>query len=329
LSDSQGKSKFERFLSDPFTVQLLTQPFDAFAKATPQSKSTFETKTSAINVTPTTNGKHSIAEIKEDSVWLCKEAEIDEVSALRIVVIECQTRSSAGLRRAFSAEETSSLLAATGSASDIQLTSTSRALLAGAGGLGTDAELFNSKECRRLRIIETYLLERCSVIKCAEHLLQMSIYSDYVVSEKIWMGEVSGALITSMKISGPESRRFLSHSIKSLQFRFEKLGRGSGWFKEEGGREDVELHFMRSQLTEVISILEMMYQIHEHSGTISSAGFVLEWFKLVSAFGFFDQFEAVSLFLSHSTSWASIDKYLHSHIHHCSLWLHKSSLWSQ
>jgi len=292
-------------LSEPYVLQLLAKPFDAFARATAQTKSAFETKTAAINVTPTTDGRYNIGEIKEDSLWLSKEVDIDEIAALRIVVEEWQTRSASRLSCAFTDEETSTLQAAVGNATDVQLNSTSRALLSGAGGLGTDPETFGTQESRRLRIISAYLTERTYILRCAETLLQRCVYSDHIVRQGVamtpegeipWVETVAKDLRDAVHLSGRESNTFQANCIKGLRTCIERLVQGSGWFKQDGGRDDVELEFTRTQLAEAIHILELLFQALDIARCIPAAKTVLEWYQLLSEFGYLDQYQAVSNF---------------------------------
>lgn len=93
LGDETHKLLLE-FLADPLSKESLTTPFDPFSSAFADRKSQFDKRTSAINVTPNGGtGSYDIKVVKDDSLWLAKEAKIDEVSALRLVVLEHQARS--------------------------------------------------------------------------------------------------------------------------------------------------------------------------------------------------------------------------------------------
>ena len=85
-------SHLESFFSDTQVQKLLARPFHPFSFTQSNTKAAFETKTAAINVAPTSNCEYDINKIKEDALWLSKEAQIDEVSALRIIVLEYQSR---------------------------------------------------------------------------------------------------------------------------------------------------------------------------------------------------------------------------------------------
>ena len=64
------------FLTATENVDILSRPWKPFADPSPQEKSKFESKTAPISVTPTPNGHYNLDEIKEDTLWLSKEAHI-------------------------------------------------------------------------------------------------------------------------------------------------------------------------------------------------------------------------------------------------------------
>ena len=173
----------------------LARPYNPYSY-TPNTptKSTFETKTAAINVTPTTKKDYDITEIKEDALWLSKEAEIDELSALRLVVLEYQTRSAAQLQSEFSDEERIFLQEAAGNGS-LELSSTlSRTKLASAVSDEHAVDL-DSKDVRRVRALRLYLSERRYLLKCAGLFLQRALdqQNDPVEAEHDHGGEITAS----------------------------------------------------------------------------------------------------------------------------------------
>ena len=52
--------------------------------------------------------------MKEDALWLSEKAQIDETSALRVVVEECQSRAAARLSAPFSEDELTNIREAAG-----------------------------------------------------------------------------------------------------------------------------------------------------------------------------------------------------------------------
>jgi nuclear pore complex protein Nup188 len=301
---NQDHPALESFLSEPYVLQLLGQPYNPYSY-TPNTptKSPFETKTAAINVTPTTKKDYDITEIKEDALWLSKEAEIDELSALRLVVLEYQTRSATQLQSEFSDEERIFLEEAAGNGS-VELSSTlPRTKLAGAIS-DEFAVDFDSKDIRRVRALRLYLSERRYLLKCAGPFLQTALdqQNDPVEeseqdhdgeSTASWTRRVGADLLVSLEKAGRTMRDCLIDSIRSLRDKFKELEKGSGWLKEAGSREDLELDWLCNILVEAVSTMEITIRILDKQNHIPSSDAVLDWFGFASTYGFFDQFEHV------------------------------------
>lgn len=285
-------------------LQLLGRPYNPYSY-TPNTptKSTFETKTAAINVTPTTKRDYEITEIKEDALWLSKEAEIDELSALRLVVLEYQTRSAAQLQSDFSDEERIFLQEAAGNGS-VELSSTlPRTKLAVAVSDELTADL-DSKDIRRVRALRLYLSERRYLIKCTGLFLQTALDQQNDPAEEaeqdhggestaLWARHVGADLLVSLGKAGRTMHDCLTDSIRSLRDKFKGLDKGSGWLKEEGGREDLEIDWLCNILVEAIHTMEIIIRILDKQNHIPSSDAVLDWFRFASTYGFFDQFEHV------------------------------------
>lgn len=101
-----------RILSIP---QLLTSPVPILPKPSSQASTDFESRTAAINVTSSPGAPYSLDEIKEDSSWLSRRLDLDEIECLRIALLEWQTRPIAQLRDGLSETEAASLRDALGS----------------------------------------------------------------------------------------------------------------------------------------------------------------------------------------------------------------------
>ena len=99
LNPEADNTSLRRHLTDPQTIYLLARSTSPYSAPTLQTKSTFDTKTSSVHVPPSGNPRYDIGQIKEDTLWLSKETKIDEVSALRIAVLEWQTRPAVQLLR--------------------------------------------------------------------------------------------------------------------------------------------------------------------------------------------------------------------------------------
>jgi nuclear pore complex protein Nup188 len=301
---NQEHPALENFLSEPYVLELLARPYNPYSY-TPNTptKSTFETKTAAINVTPTTKRDYDINEIKEDALWLSKEAEIDDFSALRLVVLEYQTRSAAQLQSDFSDEEKVVLQEAAGNFSAELSSTLARTKVAGAVSDEYTVD-FDPKDVRRVRALRLYLSERRYLLKCAGLFLQAALDQQYDPAKEAeqneggksitsWTEKVGEDLIVSLENVGRSIHDCLMDSIRSLRDKFNGLDKGSGWFKQEDTREDLEIDWLSNVLVEAINTMEITIRILDKQNHIPSSDAVLDWFGFVSTYGFFDQFEHV------------------------------------
>lgn len=254
-----------------------------------QSKNAFETKTSAINVTPSSSARHNIKEVKEDALWLSKEAQIDEISALRIVVVECQTRAFVQLVGPISNEELTGIQDAAGhgqSAVPVALLSQ-----------GADAEAiqkdFDSQDSRRVRLLRTYLSERLFLIKCASYAIQGYVYGLLLESGNRVGNDGDDSLPPFEHIGLQlfkqikKSETWLLSCFKAIWNNMENVEKGSGWYKEDNGREDLELEWRNAQIAEATLVLEILFQAIDTRQQISSTTAVLQWLELVKKWDFF------------------------------------------
>jgi nuclear pore complex protein Nup188 len=298
------RAVIERFLADPKVVQLLAHPFEAYPPPSAQSKASFETKTSAINVTPSSSAKYDIKEIKEDSLWLSKVAKLDEVSALRLVTEECQFRTSAQLLGQFSEEELASITSAAGNgqySSPIPLSLVVQVL-----DPETIQQQFARQDSRRQRILRTYLSERRYLLKTSERLLDIAfLHQDKEQNaagkgkgksktvELGWQANCGIAIASQQDLDNPQS--FIIQCIQAIGATLKKLQEGSGWSDADGERGDIEVEWIRSQFTEATHAMELLWQYIVNVMGIPTGRVLLEWFRLQQSYAFFNSFESVRL----------------------------------
>ncbi|KAI0912990.1 nucleoporin subcomplex protein binding to Pom34-domain-containing protein [Ustulina deusta] len=165
------------FFNDPLVQSFFTSPSSAFEPASDKGPhhATFEKKTAAIHVTPTPNDKYDINVIKEDALWLSKNARINEVAALRVVVIEYQSRPTSQLLGPISNQDVAGLRAASGAGN----AQTSNII----PGLSLTATLdaseiqadFDKPKSRRQRVFQTYLSERRYYAATNDHIFTLML----------------------------------------------------------------------------------------------------------------------------------------------------------
>lgn len=309
LNGEADNGSFRRHLTDPQTVHLLAHSFSPFSAPTSQTKSTFDTKTSSIHVSPSGNPRYDIGQIKDDTLWLSKETNIDEVSALRIAVLEWQTRSAVQLLRGSLVDEIAPLANGIGG-SQLQapFSGAASSLFGKSFGLGANAPPpFNDAGPRRRRLLETYLSERRYILKTSEYVTFAASCktdngsSDIATNQAFnWLEEVGNAVISTWKgdeIAQSKSENFVAEAVNALRSRIESLMRGSGWTSDESQQEEIELAWARNQIVEMIHILQiLLIRIDSSLKKLMTPDLILPWYRLMNECGFFNSFQLVSLF---------------------------------
>jgi nuclear pore complex protein Nup188 len=180
LSDRTGARQTTdalcEFLSNPYVQKLFEQPEAAFAAPTNQTDSEFEARTSAINVTPITNGKYDISTIKEDTRWLSRNAKINLVAALRIIAIEFQDRSASHLRGPLSLQDTINLQDAAGDSSNKSASRNTAFDDSASSDADTLWNKFHEPSSRRERLFATFLSEKESFYIAASCFHSVMLY---------------------------------------------------------------------------------------------------------------------------------------------------------
>ena len=307
LNGEADNGSLRRHLTDPQTIQLLAHSSSPYSAPTPQTRSTFDTKTSSIHVPPSGSPPYDIAQIKEDTLWLSKETKVDEVSALRITVLEWQTRPAMQLLRGSLVAEVAPLANGIGGSQPKASFSGAALSLFGNGsaiGANVPAPTDNAGP-RRRRLLETYLSERRYVLKTTEYVTFAASCKargrspDKITNEaSSWLEEVGTAIISSWKGDGSaqsKSKNFAAE-IEALRSRTESLMKGSGWLSEESQQEEIELAWARNQILEMIHIMQiLLMRLDSFSTKLIAPDLILPWYRLMNDYGFYDSLQLVSL----------------------------------
>ena len=108
-SKSEQDEYWVEVLSNQYVEAQLKQGTPAFNNKSSASTSRYTSATAAIKVTPSTDKHYDISQIKTDTEWLSKELELNEVQALRVVLLEWQNRPKLHLLAGYSEAEVASL----------------------------------------------------------------------------------------------------------------------------------------------------------------------------------------------------------------------------
>lgn len=300
--------QLEKFLQEEPVQAMLFRPYDPFPFATSQTKSAFDTRTAAINITPGANSRYDIGQLKEDALWLSKEAKLDEVSALRIAILEYQSRSRLQLLCDFSPEETASLQEASGNTNTETSNLVPQLLLT---GVQTSAEAqipFESQQRRRVRLLGIYLSERRHILRCAHVLIHATTCSQDWDGKEGEVGtslkhSIGQAILENIGEGASRFDKFVASCTNALDKKFACTRTGSGWIEGDDLQYMLEVEWFTNQIIEMTLIMELMLWVleFEKSGrsrtevfAVSSASIVLAWFKLIEKYGFFDEVDCVS-----------------------------------
>ncbi|KAI5860513.1 nucleoporin subcomplex protein binding to Pom34-domain-containing protein [Durotheca rogersii] len=313
----QSSSAVIDYLTDPLVQSFFTKPGSAFdppgGDRNPHH-ATFVKKTAAIEVTPTPNDKYDINVIKEDALWLSKVGRINEVAALRVVVVEFQSRPQSQLRGPISNQDVANLREAAG-ASNAQTTNILPGLSIASTRDATEIQAdFEKPESRKRRIFQTYLDERRYYAATNDYIFTLMLHERLPTSPAT---DASSAIRRSfMEAYGINPRQpqkssidmptrtfhaLASQYLNLLPFSVQNSQTAIGAVVEDEALLTEELHeqWMQTWLTDALHRMVVVFQLLD----LSSDAFVSEqlaqqWFTLVGAFSFLDQLQNFSANIS-------------------------------
>ncbi|KAL8852198.1 MAG: hypothetical protein Q9221_002908 [Calogaya cf. arnoldii] len=294
LQGANTEESLERHLTDSHTLELLRFSPLLSRPPTAQTKSTFETKTSAINVVPSAQGRFDIKQTQEDTLWLSAKATIDEVTALRIIILEWQSRAAFLLQNCSSAGDRQSSVRSFNGSSFQPALSVVRPT-PGFGQLHDDAitaESIGNEETRRKRIFSIYLEERRYKIKTSGYLIS-NAHNRHENAENStaqrsnsvprWVEDIGRGILDSWDVSGV--------GIDILKSRIRDLEEGCRWFSSDEMQESTLVEWCRSQVLEMVAILEVTLNVLAIEERLPKYDFVHSWFKLMNDYAFFEEFQ--------------------------------------
>ena len=297
LDNEINSGNLKKFLLDPETTNLLVRIFSPYGVPNGQTRSTFDTKTSAINVAPSAHGQYDINNIKADALWLSEKVTIDEVAALRFAVLEWQTRSASRLLQ----NETLNSPAKTGQNSvHAGLSSTLRDSIWQSDKFSDAQGAFGP---RRLRLLEIYLSERQYLFKSSEYILSHLVSrietatrhtpARHQDSEKSWLDDIGQIILATWKIDSEQDgkgkqKSFVTLAVDALRSRLQGITHGCPWFQAEAVPDTMQVAWAHNQSLEAIHVLQIaMSVLQVHKGVFTS-GPLLSWFRFMSEVDFFE-----------------------------------------
>jgi nuclear pore complex protein Nup188 len=308
--ERQTSAPIVEFLTNAHVRRLIADPAAAFPAPSAAARTDLDTLTSAVNAPPSPDGRYNVATMRAHAQWLSARAGICPVAALRIVVVEFQSRAATHLAAPLTSKDMANLreAAGLGNGQDSVLLSTLGATAVGAAG---DAESlwarFESDDAVRLRVFETYLSERRHLMMALDRLHSVMLYGRLpVVVDRAVDASGGGGLAALYKLTDtPTIAATLKMFIGVLEAAMDRVEKGivgSG-----GGKDDAEaaallrtehvlLEWSRTALVEVVHALSAMFQVLDaRRDEFAPSALVGEWFSLMEAYAFFDKLEPVSV----------------------------------
>jgi nuclear pore complex protein Nup188 len=280
-------------LSDDYVHRLLEDPASTFAPADETTKKDFQTKTAPINVPASSDGRPDIESIKKDAEWLSKNAKINLVAALRIVVIEHQSRPARHLSGPLSSQDAKNLQEAAGLNNG-----QGSGFLSDLGSASAlDAEEiwaeFEKTETRQRRLFDTYLTERRFFMMSADYANSIKLYGRLPT-----FANVDLDLAKTYRLTLPardDAEPLLPTYLQILTDSMSRIESGLKAITDEKWvTEEVEIDWIRTLLTEAVHALSVVFQIVDSFGDeFAPSNAVNQWFSLMDVYRFFDAVQPV------------------------------------
>lgn len=289
-----------QFFKDPYVHELLKTPAKAFEPPSSKSKSDFESKTAAINVTPAPNDKYDINTIKDDAQWLSKNANVNEVAALRVVVIAFHSRAHSHLRGPLSTQDVVNLQEAAGVGSgqaSVILGSIDTSATVDAETIWAE---FETADSRRRHLLATYLSERRSFAIAADYLMTFLLHNQSTLagpgSDELRKAILKDAFVFDAE-SDTNTEVFEALVPKYLELLPQYLEGPENVLPSIESKiltAELETEWMRTSLAEVIHSMTLIFQILDLSSQkFANHDIVSKWFGFAAKYGFFDQLQYV------------------------------------
>lgn len=235
-------------------------------------------------------------QFKDDASWLSQQTKVDELSALRLVVLEWQDRAATRLLQDYSEEERLSL---------------QQALNVGAFGAShvqplLEADVatdFLSEARRRERLLLLYLAEKEALLAVNVYLASMrcsAMTEPSVAGHSPWLISLVKSVQQTRTVKEKElpvqaRKDFIPGCINAMQTCLISFENGSGWSVPNAAAPRVEEVFREGQITNLAHLLRLLFLHMATTQDPDMPSSVQGWFSFIDEYGFFMQLPAVRL----------------------------------
>ncbi|CAD0023077.1 unnamed protein product [Aureobasidium pullulans] len=278
LDSTSSSPALDAFFQDETVLSILSAPLSPFASPSSQSKTDFETRTAAINLVPTEGAQYDINQIKEDALWLSKEAAVQETDALRIVLLEWQQRSASRMLAEWSQDERLGIQNAAANAHFRQ-------------SINPVAEpdtksTFDTQEQRRPRLLNSLYAEKSSILALSALLVGLGLPQDLqsvAFTRKPSLQQAALVVLRAQKSSSPS---FFLQCLDSLRSKVDSLN-SENWSGLLSTDENLGHVYVKSIFTQLVLTLRLAYVHIFAQDAIPDSDLVVHWFSLMDEAYFF------------------------------------------
>lgn len=285
----------QHFLCDDETLSLLSVALDPFAKPSSRSATEFSTKTAPINVAQTSNVDYSLEELKNDAQWLSREVQVEELTALRMAIVEWQERPADQLLNTAG----NGLSLALSTTADLARTDAFNFSASTARGVSRPALDFTKEDVRRRRLLNVYLSEKSHLTKLSAHLVgRVALAKGDIQGRNVgslqdhgrrnWIDDaaatVSDAMCPIRRVI--ESEAFCVRCVERVDAAIANASDSSTWPKVFTEDDEKVQTYLASRFGEIVSALSLMLSTLHALDGIPSGTTVQAWFTVMEKYSF-------------------------------------------
>ena len=260
----------------------LTTHLPTFAPPSKEGRQAFDSSTAAINVTPSTSHQYGIEKIKDNALWLSKEANISETEALRLTLLEWQYRPEARLEAGFSDAELASLRDLFGAE-----------YCEGAGmiqgsSLNRSETSFDSEDGTRTRLLQLNFHERARLLAVSRQILELHALSELPDANQRSRSR-HAALPQAIRKAFHD---FLADACHTIETNVEALQADLTWSLPNQYHAQVGESSVTSNLQCIALTLDIVLLISTQAEEAISADRLLQWLRLMQSVDHFNSFNS-------------------------------------
>jgi nuclear pore complex protein Nup188 len=283
ITHDKPPSQRQKDFFDTHAALLAGSTIPAFAKPNATAKAAFDNAVAPLNITSEQKQK-DLEKIKADALWLSDTFKLDEVEALRMVLLEWQNRPEFRLNAGFADAELASLR-------DALSTEHVQALDLMAGGqLSRDEDHFETEHARRARILQIYYRSYSAMLAVARECHQLSLDDLDGASREdpkiMWSEPFETSVPTNLTT-------LVTESIESVRQILSSAEQQQGWLDIDAAsllQVDYEHGTFILQATAII--LQLLTLRVFYSKTPVTADILTPWLDFLADYDYFSQFQS-------------------------------------